>query len=45
MIAVGTTGREKQKAIQKLRQAAECASIWLGLRQEESWKHQPTHSD
>ena len=45
MIAVGTTGREKQKAIQKLRQAAECASIWMGLRQEESWKHQPTHSD
>ena len=44
MTAVGTTGRERRKAIQKLSQAAERASSWLWLRREEkSWKHQPTH--
>ena len=46
MTAVGTTGREKRNAIQKLSQTAERASSWLWLRREEtSWKHQPTHSD
>lgn len=39
MTAIGTTGREKRMAIQRLSQAAERASSWLWLRREEkSWK-------
>jgi len=38
MTAVGTTGRDRRRAIQKLSQAAEWASSWLWLRREEtSW--------
>ncbi|XP_060584269.1 uncharacterized protein LOC132740392 [Ruditapes philippinarum] len=38
MTAVGTTGRDMRRAIQKLGQAAERASSWLWLRREEtSW--------
>jgi hypothetical protein len=38
MTAVGTTGRDRRRAIQKLSQAAERASSWLWLRREEtSW--------
>lgn len=40
MTAVGTTGRERRKAIQKLSQAAERASSWLWLRRQKSWKQQ-----
>ena len=39
MAAVGTTGRDRRMAIQRLSQAAERASSWLWLRREEkSWK-------
>ncbi|KAH3825186.1 hypothetical protein DPMN_127059 [Dreissena polymorpha] len=37
--ALGTTGRERRVAIQRLSQAAERASSWLWLRREEkSWR-------
>ena len=39
MTAVGTTGRDRRKAIGKLSQAAERASSWLWIRRmEKSWK-------
>ena len=39
MTALGTTGRERRVAIQRLSQAAERASSWLWLRREEkSWR-------
>ena len=39
MTAVGTSGRDRKRAIQRLSQAAERASSWLWLRREEmSWK-------
>ncbi|XP_052271950.1 uncharacterized protein LOC127872661 [Dreissena polymorpha] len=39
MTAVGTSGRERQVAIQRLSEAAESASSWLWLRREEkSWR-------
>lgn len=38
MAAIGTTGRDRRVAIQRLSQAAERASSWLWLRREEkSW--------
>jgi len=39
MAAIGTTGRDRCRTIQRLSQAAERASSWLWLRHEEkSWK-------
>jgi len=39
MAAIGTTGRDRRRTIQRLSQAAERASSWLWLRREEkSWK-------
>ena len=39
MTAVGTSGRDRKWAIQRLSKAAERASSWLWLRREEmSWK-------
>ena len=39
MTAVGTSSRDRKRAIQRLSQAAERASSWLWLRREEmSWK-------
>ena len=39
MTAVGTSGRDRKRAIQRLSQAAERASSWPWLRREEmSWK-------
>lgn len=39
MTAIGTTGRDRRRTIQRLSQAAERASSWLWLRRKEkSWK-------
>jgi len=39
MAAIGMTGRDRRRTIQRLSQAAERASSWLWLRREEkSWK-------
>ena len=39
IVPVGTSGRDRKRAIQRLSQAAERASSWLWLRREEmSWK-------